>query len=86
MSKKSGYFIFGGMIGAIIALLFAPKSGRECREDVVNVTKDMVNEPEEFKTKFKSYMKHILDKLSEDEIIQTQDEIVISKTFDEEEE
>ncbi len=84
MSKKSGYFIFGGIIGAIIALLFAPKSGRESREDVVNLTKDMVNEPEEFKTKVKSCMKIILDRLSEDEIVQTQDEIIISKTFDEE--
>jgi len=86
LSKKSGYFIFGGIIGAIMALLFAPKSGRECREDVLNATKDIVNEPEEFKTKFKSCIKNILDRLSEDEIIQTQDEIVISKTFDEEEE
>ncbi|WFD10296.1 YtxH domain-containing protein [Tepidibacter hydrothermalis] len=86
MIKKSGYFIFGGMIGAIIALLFAPKSGKESREDVLKTTRDIVNEPEEFKTKVKSYMKNIIDRLSEDEIIQTQDEIVISKTFDEEEE
>lgn len=86
MSKKSGCFVFGGLIGAIIALLFAPKSGKESRDDVLKATRDIVNEPEQFKSKFKSYMKNIIDRLSEDEIIQTQDEIVISKTFDEEEE
>ncbi|MCT4507224.1 MAG: YtxH domain-containing protein [Tepidibacter sp.] len=86
MSKKSGYFIFGGLIGAIIALLFAPKSGKESREDVLNVTRDIVNDPEEFKTKVKSSMKNIIDRLSDDEIINIEDEIIISKTFDKEEE
>jgi len=27
-------FLFGGLIGAIAALLFAPKTGREMREDI----------------------------------------------------
>ena len=27
-------FLFGGLLGAIAALLFAPKSGREMREDI----------------------------------------------------
>ncbi|WP_099189761.1 YtxH domain-containing protein [Tepidibacter mesophilus] len=85
MSKKSGYFVFGGIIGAIIALLFAPKSGKEYRDNIVSTTRDIVNEPEEFKAKTKNWIKDIINKLSEEEIIQTQDEIVISKTFDEEE-
>jgi len=30
--SKLGYFLVGGGIGAIVALLFAPRSGRETRE------------------------------------------------------
>ncbi|CAH2215328.1 YtxH domain-containing protein [Tepidibacter aestuarii] len=86
MSKKSRYFVLGGIIGAITALLFAPKSGKESREDVLNATRDIVNEPEEFKIRMKDWIKNIIDRLSEEEIVQTQDEIVISKTFNEEEE
>lgn len=27
-------FIFGGLVGAVVALLYAPKSGKEVREDI----------------------------------------------------
>lgn len=36
---KLTYLLIGGGIGAIIALLFAPKSGRELRGDLAEVTK-----------------------------------------------
>lgn len=36
---KLTYLLIGGGIGAIIALLFAPKSGRELRGDIAEVTK-----------------------------------------------
>ena len=41
MSEEKGYstlgwFVAGVSIGAVIGILFAPKSGRETREDLVN--------------------------------------------------
>ncbi|MCU0240070.1 MAG: YtxH domain-containing protein [Pyrinomonadaceae bacterium] len=33
-STKLTYLLIGGGIGAILALLFAPKSGQELREDI----------------------------------------------------
>jgi gas vesicle protein len=35
--SKLMYFMLGGGIGAAIALLFAPKSGREVRQDIADV-------------------------------------------------
>jgi gas vesicle protein len=34
-TSKLAYFLIGGGIGAIIALLFAPRSGKETREMIV---------------------------------------------------
>jgi gas vesicle protein len=39
VSSKLTYLIIGGGIGAVIALLFAPKSGKELREDIADVSK-----------------------------------------------
>lgn len=39
ISTKLTYLLIGGGIGAIIALLFAPKSGQELREDIADVTR-----------------------------------------------
>lgn len=36
---KLTYLVIGGGIGAILALLFAPKSGVELREDIADVTR-----------------------------------------------
>lgn len=36
---KLTYLLIGGGIGAIIALLFAPKSGRELRGDIADATR-----------------------------------------------
>jgi len=38
-ATKLTYLLVGGGIGAIIALLFAPKSGQELREDIADVTR-----------------------------------------------
>jgi gas vesicle protein len=39
VSTKLTYLIIGGGIGAVIALLFAPKSGKELREDIADASK-----------------------------------------------
>ena len=38
-STKLTYLLIGGGIGAVLALLFAPKSGTELREDIADVTR-----------------------------------------------
>ena len=39
VSTKLTYLIIGGGIGAVIALLFAPKSGKELREDIADASR-----------------------------------------------
>jgi len=38
-ASKLAFLLIGGGIGAILALLFAPKSGRELRGDIADVTR-----------------------------------------------
>ncbi len=42
-STQMTCFLFGGAAGAVIALLFAPKSGRELRGDIADVTRKGVD-------------------------------------------
>jgi gas vesicle protein len=46
-NTKLTYLLIGGGIGAIIALLFAPKSGQELREDIADVTKKGIEKGKE---------------------------------------
>ena len=39
-------FLFGGLLGAIAALLFAPKSGREMREDISRRSQELKDDVE----------------------------------------
>jgi len=54
MSKKdnAGKFIagmlFGGLVGGIIALLYAPSSGKKLRKKIGNKTEDILTDAEEF--------------------------------------
>ena len=36
-----GFFLIGGVIGSVIALLYAPKSGRETRQDITKTARRM---------------------------------------------
>ncbi|HIJ80713.1 MAG TPA: YtxH domain-containing protein [Desulfuromonadales bacterium] len=49
-------FVAGAAIGAGLALLYAPKSGREIREDIVDLTEDAVD-------KIKEYAKEAQEKI-----------------------
>jgi gas vesicle protein len=42
-TKIGGAFLIGGMIGAAIALLYAPKSGRETRKDITRSARRVKN-------------------------------------------
>jgi gas vesicle protein len=55
MSKESNIgkglfvgFLTGGLIGAAIALLYAPKSGKELRKDIKEKTDDLLDEAEKY--------------------------------------
>ena len=41
------YFVIGATVGAVVALLFAPKSGRELREDLADATRKGVDRAKE---------------------------------------
>ncbi len=47
VSTKLSYLIIGGGIGAVLALLFAPKSGQELREDIADVTRKGLDKTKE---------------------------------------
>ncbi|PYS81087.1 MAG: hypothetical protein DMF67_18210 [Acidobacteria bacterium] len=44
------YFVIGATVGAVVALLFAPKSGRELREDLADATRKGVDRARETST------------------------------------
>lgn len=47
ISNKLTYFIVGTTIGAVVALMFAPKSGRELRGDIADATRKGVDKSRE---------------------------------------
>ena len=46
-ATKLTYLIVGGGIGAILALLFAPKSGEELRGDIADATRKGIEKSKE---------------------------------------
>lgn len=47
VSTKLTYFIVGSTIGAVVALMFAPKAGRELRGDIADATRKGVDKSRE---------------------------------------
>jgi gas vesicle protein len=47
VSMRLTYFVVGATVGAVVALLFAPKSGRELREDLADATRKGVDRARE---------------------------------------
>ena len=54
MPTRLTYFLIGSTVGAIVALLFAPKSGRELRGDLADVTRKGVDRTRETATQLGS--------------------------------
>ena len=51
MAKKGGFFlgaVIGGTAAAVAALLLAPKSGKELRDDLSNQTDDLKNKAQDY--------------------------------------
>jgi len=42
--KIAGAFLLGGMIGGLVALLYAPKSGQQTRKDISRTARRIKNE------------------------------------------
>jgi gas vesicle protein len=51
----------GGAIGAIIALLYAPKSGRELRQDIRNKTDEYLDDAEKYLAEAKDKAKDLIN-------------------------
>src|SRR5215213_8963930 len=47
ISNKLTYLLIGGGIGAVLALLFAPKSGHELRGDIADATRKGIDRSRE---------------------------------------
>ncbi len=47
LSKQTMCFVLGGVVGAVLALLLAPKSGRELRGDIADATRKGVDRTRE---------------------------------------
>ncbi len=60
--SKLGWFLLGAGLGAIVALLFAPKSGRELREDIADTTRRGVDRASEGYQTAKERARELADK------------------------
>ena len=47
LTKVAGAFLIGGVIGSLIALLYAPQSGRKTRRDISKTAKKVKKEAQE---------------------------------------
>jgi gas vesicle protein len=67
--KIAGAFLVGGLVGAAFALLYAPKSGRETRKDIVRtarkVKKETVNLVEDAVDSINDFADDVKDKVTD---------------------
>lgn len=54
-------FLAGGVIGAVVALLYAPKSGRELRKDIKDKTDEYIGEAEKYMADAKERAKSLIN-------------------------
>lgn len=91
MSKRKGSFLLlGALIGFIAGLFLAPKKGSELRKDAKNKIDEIKENPkdvlQETLEDVKGKINNFIDDnfVEEDNIHISEDEIVISRTFNEE--
>lgn len=89
MSRNKGkIFFLGSVLGFLIGLFLAPKKGSELRKEVKDKVEDIKENPKEvleetIKT-VKDKITNIVDDCDVDDINIVEDEIIISKTFEDE--
>lgn len=90
MSKKKGkYLLLGAILGFLAGIFLAPKKGSEMRKEAKDKINDIKEDPKEVLQgtydNVKQKINDIIDDAeSDDNIYIQEDEIVISKTFDDE--
>lgn len=86
MSKKGGFMIFGAIIGFLLGIFLAPKKGSELRKETKEKFDDIKENPQEVLNSAIETVKDKINEFSEDDedIEVSDDDIVISRTFDDE--
>lgn len=88
-NKKGGILFLGTIIGFIVGLFFAPKKGTELRKDAKEKINEVKENPKEV---LKDTFEDVKDKITgfmeddedEEDIKISEEDIVISKSFDNE--
>ncbi|MGL5711890.1 MAG: YtxH domain-containing protein [Paraclostridium sp.] len=87
-SNKGRYFLIGSIIGFIVGLFLAPKKGSELRKEAKEKIDEIKEDPkaviDETINGVREKINSIVDDNDFDNIDIVEDEIIISKTFDEE--
>lgn len=84
MRRKRGLcpFVLGGLVGIGIGFLLAPKKGSELREDLFEKAMDLISDSQNLRENVSDFVKTLR---SEDgEILEQEDEIIISREFEQE--
>lgn len=89
MSKNKGrYFLLGSIVGFLLGLFLAPKKGSELRKEAKEKMDEIKENPKEVLDgtiqNMKEKINNIVDDCDINDINIVEDEIIISKTFDEE--
>lgn len=89
MSKNKGeIFILGSILGFLLGLFLAPKKGSELRKEAKDKMEEIKENPKEVLDgtiqTVKDKIANIVDDCDVDDINIVEDEIIISKTFEDE--
>ena len=71
-------FLTGAAVGSIIALLFAPKSGKELREDIKTKSQDFIEDADQYIVKAKDKASQLINegkKKSEKLVAETKEKV-----------
>lgn len=89
MSKNKGkYFLFGSIVGFLLGLFLAPKKGSELRKEAKEKMGEIKENPREVLDGTIETVKNKISNIVEDcdinDVNIVEDEIIISKTFEDE--
>jgi gas vesicle protein len=89
IKKKGKYLLLGAFLGFIAGLFLAPKKGSELRREAKDKIKEVKENPKEVLQETFDGVKEKINNMIDDNFIDEdinicEDEIVISKSFDEE--
>lgn len=88
-SRKGKYLFFGALLGFLAGLFFAPKKGSELRQEAKTKIDEVKENPKEVLQEtiisVREKISDIIDDTREEDNIKiSEDEIIISKSFDNE--